>query len=120
MANLYEDKIINIGPMAEEFKSEKMIILFGSEAPAELKDFCYIIDVKPVNGEIHPGQFVYVDGERFEITAVGSAVTQNLGNLGHITIRFDGSTEAELPGTLYLEDKPLPLLAAGTEIKISE
>ena len=120
MSKLYENKIINKGPMAEEFKGENMMILFGSKAPAELKDFCYIIDVVPVQGDIKPGHGLYVDGERFEITAVGDAVKQNLGNLGHITIRFDGSTTAELPGTLYIENKPMPAFGVGTELVISE
>ncbi|MCH0446252.1 PTS sorbitol transporter subunit IIA, partial [Enterococcus faecium] len=27
-----------------------------------------------------------------------------LNELGHITIKFDGSHEPELPGTMYVED----------------
>ncbi|HAP8255329.1 TPA: PTS sorbitol transporter subunit IIA, partial [Enterococcus faecium] len=40
--------------------------------------------------------------------------------LGHITIKFDGSHEPELPGTMYVEDKEMPHLRKGTIIKIDQ
>lgn len=120
MTDLYQNKIVNRGSMAKAFLEEKMIILFGSGAPPELEDYCYIINIVPVNGEIKPGQSLYVNDERYLITAVGNSVKQNLSNLGHISIRFNGLTEAELPGTLYVENKTLPELSIGTELKISE
>ncbi len=27
------------------------IIIFGDSAPAELRDYCYSVDVNPINGE---------------------------------------------------------------------
>ncbi|MBS4162628.1 PTS sorbitol transporter subunit IIA, partial [Klebsiella pneumoniae] len=48
----------------------------------------------------------------------GEAVAQNLANLGHITLKFDGASTAELPGTLYLEQKELPKVLAGDWIQI--
>ena len=106
--------------MAETLKDEKMIILFGSQAPADLKDFCHIINVQPVEGDIEPGMGLYVNKERYEITAVGNTVEKSLNELGHITIRFNGAKDAELPGTLYIEDKPLPNFEIGTELKIAD
>ncbi|PYB01951.1 PTS glucitol/sorbitol transporter subunit IIA, partial [Serratia marcescens] len=35
-------------------------------------------------------------------TAVGSVATQNLRELGHITVRFDGEAEAEFPGSIHV------------------
>ncbi|XJS10905.1 PTS glucitol/sorbitol transporter subunit IIA [Aerococcaceae bacterium WGS1372] len=115
---LYTTTVQNIGAEAELFKEEQMIVLFGENAPAELADFCYNIQVNPVEGEITLGQKVYFDDQGYEITAVGNVVVKNLSDLGHITIRFNGDTEAELGGTLYVENKELPEISVGTQISI--
>lgn len=115
---VYETEIIDFGTLAENFKAEKMVILFGDNAPADLADYSYIIDIRPVNGNIEPGMIVSFNEKSYEITAVGNVVEKNLHDLGHITLNFNGSTEAELPGTLHLEDLALPDLAVGTTITI--
>lgn len=118
MKTVYENKIINVGPLANSFLEEKMFILFGTEAPQDLKDFCYQISVVDTDGEIQAGQKLLINNETFEITSVGNLVQRNLTTLGHITLRFDGSATAELPGTLYLENKEFPVIEEGTELKI--
>ncbi|AVD55109.1 PTS glucitol/sorbitol transporter subunit IIA [Heyndrickxia coagulans] len=118
MKTIYENTIKTKGPMAENFLDEKMIILFGEKAPQELKDYCYLIDVVEPAGEIQTGQALYIGNKVFKITSVGDLVQRNLAALGHITLRFDGASTPELPGTLYLEDKEVPLMDSGTEIKI--
>lgn len=118
MNTIYENKIKSIGPMADSFLKEKMFILFGNDAPQDLKDYCYNIEVVGVDGEITAGQTLLIDDQEFTITSVGGLVQKNLTSLGHITLRFDGSTSPELPGTLYLENKEIPELGLGTELKI--
>ncbi|GKU81785.1 PTS glucitol/sorbitol transporter subunit IIA [Niallia sp. NCCP-28] len=118
MKTIYENKIQSIGDFADTFLEEKMVILFGDGAPQDLKDFCYNIDVVETDGEIEEGQYLLINGDQYKITSVGDVVQRNLTTLGHITIKFDGSTTAELPGTLYVEDKILPKFDLGTELKI--
>ncbi|MDF2903076.1 MAG: sorbitol transporter subunit [Bacillus sp. (in: firmicutes)] len=118
MKTIYENKVKSIGPLASSFLEEKMIILFGNEAPQDLKDYCFNIDVVDVIGEIQGGQVLFINNEKFKITSVGNLVQRNLTTLGHITIRFDGSALPELPGTLYLENKEIPSIELGTEFKI--
>jgi glucitol/sorbitol PTS system EIIA component len=118
MKTIYENQIRSKGSLADSFLEEKMLILFGNEAPQDLKDFCYGIDVVDVEGEIQPGQMLIINNEKFEITSVGDVVKRNLTTLGHITLRFDGATTPELPGTLYLENKKLPAIELGTGLKI--
>ncbi len=118
MKTIYENQIKSIGSLANSFLEEKMFILFGNEAPQELKDYCFNIDVLNVNGEIQAGQVLYINDEPFEITSVGDVVQRNLTTLGHITLRFDGTISPELPGTLYLENKEIPPIELGTELKI--
>lgn len=115
---LYETQIVELGSEATMFKAENMMILFGKDAPAELADYSYIIDVTPVEHDIKPGMVMKFDDISFTITSVGNVVAKNLSNLGHITLKFDGATEAELPGTLYLEAGEVPEVGAGTRITI--
>jgi glucitol/sorbitol PTS system EIIA component len=118
MKTIYQNNVKNIGPMANAFLEEKMFILFGTGAPQDLKDFCYNIDVVAADGEIQAGQKLFINNEEYTITAVGNLVQQNLTTLGHITLRFDGATTPELPGTLYLENKEIPSIELGTELMI--
>jgi glucitol/sorbitol PTS system EIIA component len=118
MKTIYENTINSIGPLATTFLEEKMIILFGEGAPKELAEFCYGIEVVGVEDSIKPGQKLIINDESFEITSVGDIVEQNLTSMGHITLRFDGSINAELPGTLYMEDKDLPIFEIGTKLRI--
>lgn len=118
MKTIYENTINSIGPLATSFLEEKMIILFGEGAPKELAEFCYGIEVVGVEDRIKPGQKLMINDESFEITSVGDIVEQNLTSMGHITLRFDGATNPELPGTLYMENKDLPAFEIGTKLKI--
>lgn len=115
---VYETNILDFGSEAEMFQAENMVILFGEEAPAELADYAYIINVNPVEGSIEPGMTLSIDDVSYAITAVGNVVNKNLADLGHITLRFNGDTVAELPGTLYLEEKDMPTIAKGSTITI--
>ncbi|AMY05974.1 PTS sorbitol transporter subunit IIA [Staphylococcus condimenti] len=115
---MYQTEVINLGQDANAFAEEKMVILFGSNAPAELEDYCYIINVNPVEEDITETNKLIIDDQTFEITKVGNAVNKNLNNLGHITLKFDGSTEAEQSGTLYLEDTEVPFIGVGSKITI--
>lgn len=118
MSVIYKNIVKNIGSLVESFEGEEMFILFGDNAPDTLKDFCYCIDLKKVEEEIKPGQFVVIDGAKFKITALGDIAQRNLESLGHVTISFDGSTVATLPGTINVEKADMPKLDVGTQISI--
>lgn len=115
---VFHTTVLSIGPEAELFKEENMVILFGKDAPESLADYCYNIEVHPTSGEIEAGQTLVIGDQSYQITSVGNVVRSNLEKLGHITIKFDGSTTPELPGTLYVEEKAMPELTIGTQVKI--
>lgn len=115
---IFKTKVKGIGLEAALFKAEKMIILFGEAAPDGLAEYCYNIEINQTTQPIEEGMQLFVDGKKFKITAVGSVVNQNLNTLGHITIKFDGSTVAELPGTLYVEDKTIPDISVDAIVEI--
>lgn len=118
MQTVYQTQINQLGPSVSEFLGEKMFILFGANAPSELADYCLLIDVNEINGEIEKGDTLVLGTQQYTITAVGDVVKQNLGSLGHITLKFDGSKTAELPGTLHLEESNIEVPAAGTTLQI--
>lgn len=39
---MYKTKIIEIGPIVEDFAEEFLLVLFGPQAMAELRDICVI------------------------------------------------------------------------------
>lgn len=118
MKTIYKNEVKSIGAMAQEFLKEKILILFGDEAPEGLKDYCYGVDLNPIDGEIKPGDQVNFNEQMYHVSAVGSLVQKNLVDLGHITMKFDGSNVPGLAGTLYLEDKAVPQIHIGTKIEI--
>lgn len=116
--NIFETQVIAIGEDAEDFKQEDMLLLFGEDAPPELSDFCYKILIQPIQQTITPGMTVCFNENTYEITAVGEVAEENLRNLGHITINFNGATTCDMPGTIYVEHKDLPTLKVGDTISI--
>ena len=120
MKVIYECRIKDQGECAEEFRETDMFVIFGDNAPPEIKDYCYWIDLAPINGTIAPGQYLKVDGQSYRITAVGDEAPVTLAGLGHCTFNFNGLTEVDLPGTIYVENKPMPELKKGTVIQIVE
>ncbi|AYE53536.1 PTS sorbitol transporter subunit IIA (plasmid) [Priestia megaterium NCT-2] len=118
MQTVYQTKINRIGSGVSEFLGEKMFILFGDNAPAELADYCLLINVNEINGEIEQGDILVLNDKEYKITAVGDAVKQNLGSLGHITLKFDGSEISQLPGTLNLENADIQVPEVGTRVQI--
>lgn len=117
---VYENVVKGIGSQVGAFGDEELIILFGEDAPDTLKEYCHIIEVKPTVHKIEVGQTLQLGDNSYEITAVGDVVEKNLVELGHITIVFDGSQEAILPGTLYVKGDTLPHLMAGSSICITK
>lgn len=118
MTTIYQTTIHQLGPDVSAFLAEKMFILFGQNAPAELADYCLLIDVNSVEGDIEAGDKLLFNDNAYRVTAVGSVVKQNLGALGHITLKFDGASEAELPGTLHLEETDIDVPEEGTTLQI--
>lgn len=115
---IYENKVKALGSLVGEFVDEKIIILFGDNAPDTLADYCYSIDINPVKDTIEVGQSFMFDGVTYKITAVGEIAEKNLENLGHITVAFNGSIGPTLPGTICVEKKEMPKIKIGSEISI--
>lgn len=114
--NLYSIEIIKVGECASEALDDDMLIIFNESAPADAAEYCFIHNHDTLRGKIVVGGNVVIDEITYPITAVGDAVNQNLGNLGHITLRFDGSAKADFVGSLHLVGEQPKAIAAGSTI----
>lgn len=115
---VFKTTVKEIGKEAQEFRSVNMLIFFGEQAPSSLRDSCFIIADHNLDNEIVEGMTLKIGKSNYVITAVGNEVNANLKNLGHIAVKFTGEKSAELPGSLYVEEKVFPQIKVGTKVEI--
>ncbi|GIM30535.1 PTS sorbose transporter subunit IIB [Clostridium polyendosporum] len=118
MSTIYRTVITGVGDLAEGFLEHNMFITFKDNAPQELVDYCFIHDENNLVDYIEVNDILQIDGQQYLITGVGSLVNDNLRDLGHITYKFSGETDASIAGTLYLEKKEVVPLNEGSIIKV--
>ncbi|NUF28466.1 PTS glucitol/sorbitol transporter subunit IIA [Gilliamella sp. ESL0254] len=119
MANvIYHSKINQIGEFAQEALADGMLILFKNGAPADLADYCFVHSHDDLQQDLQVGQEIKLGKHVYEITAVGDVGSINFRELGHITLRFDGNHQAELPGTVHVKGDVPDQLSVGDEIII--
>jgi glucitol/sorbitol PTS system EIIA component len=112
MKVIYHTWVTQLGNMVAAFTEEKLIILFQENAPEELVDYCILHRGNYVADVIQANDVMVISGQDYKIVGVGDEVQTNLQNLGHITLRFDGSKEGQ-GGSVYLEDVAVPTVQAG-------
>lgn len=88
MEEIYKNQVKSIGKDVGAFAGADFLIIFGDSAPAELKDYCYGVDVNPINGQIKAGDVLRFDDQEYTITSIGDEAPVTLTGLGHCTIRF--------------------------------
>lgn len=114
----YQTTVTSIGEMASEFSAEGILVFFGPDAPEELHEFAIITGSAELHAPVETGDTVEIDAERFPVLCVGPVANENLGNLGHLVVRFNGLTEPELPGDVSLPAVEAPKLVVGSIITI--
>ena len=107
MTVIYQTTITRIGQSAADALCDQMLITFREGAPADIEEFCFIHCHRVLNGSLQAGIRFELGQHHYPVTAVGSVAEQNLRELGHITLRFDGLSEAEFPGTVHIAG-PVP------------
>lgn len=114
----YSATVTAIGPLTGEFVEAGILVLFGASAPEELRDFALIHDGEELAAPLGAGDAVWVDANCYRVLAVGDVANENLKNLGHLVLKFNGQTEPELPGDVCVELQPLPPVTVGTVLRI--
>lgn len=115
----YQATVSEIGPLVQEFLDEGIIVLFGAQAPEELREFAILHDGETLHGTLAVGDVVSFDGSPFRVLAVGSVANDNLANLGHLVLKCNGMSEPEMPGDVCVEALPLPAIVVGSKLEIS-
>ena len=88
MKKIYSTIVKDLGPMAEDFIGEKMIILFNENAPAELAEFCVLHTGNELTDTVEVGDILKInDGATVELS------NGNSGSVLHVdkhykTIQF--------------------------------
>lgn len=119
MKIIYESTFNSIGLSAKESLADDFIITFGEGAPADVAEYCFIHTSTVNNAEnITVGSKVSIGSNLYSITSVGDVARENLRDLGHITIRFDGAKNAEFPGTIHVSGKTPSQVELGTKFMI--
>lgn len=119
MTEIYRTQISEVGPLATAFLGEGMLITFGSNAPEELREFCFIVAPSLTVAPIEVGQTLWIDQQAFPITAVGAVAQRNLDSLGHVTIKLDAANEAGLAGAIHVAPaEAAPALQIGSTLVI--
>jgi glucitol/sorbitol PTS system EIIA component len=116
---VYKSIVKEVGALALSFEEDKVCILFGPQAPQELKEVSIIHELEGDSSDepIQVGGTFQVDDEEFTITAVGSAANNNLKELGHISIYFSEPNEEVLPGAVFASPFKLPQFKDGSVIE---
>lgn len=108
-----------IGELVPTFQEDKIVILFGPQAPKELRELAVIHEFEALTEEpLKVGGTIQFDEEAFTITAVGSLANHNFKELGHISIYFQELMEEVLPGSIFASPSSFPSFKEGTVITI--
>lgn len=114
----YHMRVVEIGPLVEEFVHAGILVFFQVGAPPELAEFSILHEPSDSFTDVEPGDVVAIDGDRFRVTAIGEVANKNIRDLGHLIMKANGRSEPELPGDVCVEEKDLPPIRVGTIIQI--
>lgn len=99
-----------IGVLVPTFKEDKILILFGPQAPKELREMAVIHEFEDLLEEepLKQGGTIQFGEERFTITALGDLANKNFRELGHVSIYFQEPMEEVLPGAVFAAPHSFP------------
>ena len=115
---VYSTTVTAVGELVSDFREQGILVFFGEGAPEELHDFSILHKVEISERAPKPGDLIRINDDEFNILAVGSVVSDNLLNLGHLDLKANGLTEPELPGDTNVEARTLPMINIGDKIEI--
>ena len=112
MEPIYQSEIKEIGPEVPEFLDMGLLITFEVGAPPELAEMSVLHEPTHRRDKApEPGDVLAIGPLEFRITAIGEKAWKNVTDLGHAVFAFNGATEVELPGQIYVEPQGAELLS---------
>ena len=112
----YSLTITAIGSRAGDYLSRNIVVLFGEEASDELKEYALVHNHGPLSQPIEAGDALHIGERCIRVQAVGSVANDNLSELGHCVLKFNGSCKPDLEGDICLDAHYLPHLAPGSTL----
>jgi PTS system glucitol/sorbitol-specific IIA component len=115
----YETKVTKLGPVTRDFIDEGILVFFQMDVPDELAEIAILHTHDKLHQEVVAGDKFIIDDQPLTILCVGEVANENLANLGHFVVKFNGLTQPEMPGDISVpSDASIPLIAPGTIIRI--
>ncbi|MCK6624839.1 MAG: PTS glucitol/sorbitol transporter subunit IIA [Anaerolineae bacterium] len=115
----YETQVTKLGPVTQDFMAEGILVFFQMTVPDELAEIAILHTHNKLQQEVVAGDKLIIDDYVLPILCVGEVANENLANLGHFVVKFNGLTQPEMPGDISVpSDAPIPPIAPGTIIKI--
>ncbi|MBU0278443.1 PTS glucitol/sorbitol transporter subunit IIA [Gemella sp. zg-1178] len=98
----YNSEVVNIGGDALSlYEGIKSLILFNDSVLDEsLKDIALVHKSSQLLEDIAVGDEIRIGENELYVTAVGDVALETFKNIGHLTMRFTGSGEVNLPGEI--------------------
>lgn len=98
----YTSEVVNIGSETMMlYEGIKSLILFNDSVVDEsLKDIALVHKTSELLEDIAVGDEIRIGDNELYVTAIGEVALETFRNIGHLTMRFTGSGEVNLPGEL--------------------
>jgi PTS system glucitol/sorbitol-specific IIA component len=115
----YETTVTKLGPVTQDFMAEGILVFFQNTVPDELAEIAILHTHHKLQQAVVAGDKLIIDDQPLTILCVGEVANENLANLGHFVVKFNGLTQPEMPGDISVSsDVPIPHIAPGTIVKI--
>lgn len=119
---VYSTTVTAVGELVSDFREQGILVFFGEGAPIELHEFSVLHKVEISQRAPEVGDLIRINAEdfseEFQVLAVGTVASDNLLNLGHLDLKANGLSEAELPGDVNVEARPLPMIKVGDKLEV--
>ena len=117
---VYSSTVTAVGDLVPEFRDQGILVFFGEGAPSELHEFSILHKVEISERAAKEGDTIKLNSDEYTVLAVGHVASDNLLNLGHLDLKANGETKADLPGDVNVEKKELPTVKPGDVLQIIE
>lgn len=115
---VYSTTVTAVGELVPDFREQGVLVFFGENAPVELHEFSILHKPDVEIRAPQAGDTIRLSNESFQVLAVGSVASDNLLNLGHLDLKANGFSEAELPGDVNVEVRDLPTVKVGDRLEV--
>ena len=116
---VYSSTFTAVGEQVAPFvEGHGILILFGADAPSELHDISALHDVEIATSGPRAGDTIEIAGRRIAVLAAGAVVEENLLRLGHVDLKANGASEADMPGDVCLPTGSLTVPSPGATFRI--